>query len=680
MKKAGRFFFLISAAAGGLLCPAAPALTASAADCTALAVQSEENGILIPEDGQEWYKVNALEDNTDYILTVRTAPDEQLMLVLDTGITSRYVWNYYKTTMTPSTDPRISTLSAGGYRLSNCGGVLGTDYPDWDGGDSIWEYEPGVLSYFGNGKRSYLKYDAGSDEPFRFTEEKADASEVLLYARGVTLSRCITKQPCAGSYVTEGSGYPAPVFSVGLSDVTADSIRWYVDGDEQSCTEPVFSADILTDRPAGVHRVSCLVTAHDSSCFYYRERSAEAAFIICKGVLPDSVMTFSDIHEEYELIGRAIAAIMQKTGGLIPSLVICSGDFVNGPTAEKDAELGRFFPQIVSHLGGLDAVFVSGNHDSAEAAALMSASAGLGAAQTLPAAGGVIFRGESEGARSGRNGRFARGIIAYGINFAAAEQKTDGEIRYSYENIIGDTERFLSETAAQYHGELVIISAHSGLHVLGMQPQSVNRGQWQLREWLGDNIYNVDQSYGLAQTINRYAEQYDMDIMYLFGHNHSRGEAELFLTDGDTLFSTEHYDDRSAGSLTLRFTYANAGYLSTVIGSADENFTFLYRDGDKFVSELLSVRGETVRHSEIAAKHPYEEPVPAETTEAAGTTVQMPDTETTAAQTAVQTAASGQNGVPAPDAGESGNPAAAAVSALAVLVLCRRRRNRTAAR
>ena len=647
MKKAGSLLLLTALmllCGIGLRCPSA---SASGPYFTDIPVRDVRNGVLTLESGEKWYRVKGFENNADYMIAVRTATGEQRLLAVTWDDESRYIWNYYVSNMTTSTAPRISTLSNSSYTLCRTDGGLGMYYSD-DTGDRTWAHEDAKLCYRTESELLYLKYDAEDEPSFSLTAVKAEAAEVLLYARQDTVSRCIVRQPAAESYVTEGSGYPAPVFSVGLSDVTVDRVQWFADDEDQHCDALNFSADCLKDRPAGVHRIRCQVTAHDSDGVHYCEDSAEASFVIAKGVVPDSVMTFSDIHEEYGFISDAIEQIMEKTGGYIPSLVICSGDFVYGPTAEKDRELSWYFPQIVSQLGGLDAVYVAGNHDSAEAASVMSAAAGLGAAHDLPAKGGVIFRGESEAvAQNGTNSRFAKGILTYGINFDAALRRTDRGLYYTYEDVIGDVDRFLSEAAEQYHGELIVISAHSGLHVVGVQFETPYDYQPMYGYWAGENAYNIDQSFALAQTINRYAEQYDMDILYLFGHDHSRGELEFFLTDGDTLISPVRYEDRLHDTMTLSFTYANAGYLSTVIGSASRKFSFIYRDGDKFSYDLISAANGSSRHREFTAKHPYEEPAVTETT--AAETAGVPETTETVTET--QTASDGQN-IPAPKTGD----------------------------
>lgn len=669
MRRARQFAFPVLVLLLFCICLPLSASSAVQPYYTAIAVNNEKDGVLTLENGDTWYRVREFQDDADYILTVKDNAGAQKILAVSNGESSRYIWNYYRYSMTTSTAPRIALLSASGCVLSVSGGRLMTYFTGSGDDDRAWSHEDTALCFRGSEGVWYLKYDAAADEPFAVTADRSEAAEVIVYSRYATRARCIVRQPAAASYVIEGSGYPAPVFSVGLPDVTLDSIRWFADGEEQHCRSTEFTAECLTDRPAGIHSVRCIVEAHDSDGVHYKEQSADAAFVIAKGVVPDSIMTFSDVHEEYGLITDAIGTVMQQTGGYIPSLVICSGDFVNGPTAEKDTELNRYFPQMISHLGGLDAVFVAGNHDSAEAASVMTSAAGLGAAAQLPAEGGLIFCGESDAvSQHGRNSRAAKGIVAYGINFDAALQKTDGGFYYTYENVIRSVDSFLKKTAGQYHGELVVISAHSGMHVIGQQPESVNMYS-ELYPWQGENAYNIDLSYELAQTINRYAEQYDMDILYLFGHDHSRGETELFLTDGDTLIGSHYYADRSCDALTLHFTYAHAGYLSSVIGSAVKQFSFIFRNGDSFSYDLLRSEGGVVRHEEFRAKHPYEEPAPAQT-EA------VSETETT--QTTAQSAASGTKAAGA-DAGDEMPALTIALPALAVLLLSRKRRGHDAA-
>ncbi|MCR4647117.1 MAG: metallophosphoesterase [Oscillospiraceae bacterium] len=572
---------------------------------TVTAAPDEQNGVLTLDDGTEWVKVLDLEFGQDYLITVTDQDGTQELLTVSDGEQGQYIWQYFTTSLATTAAPYWG-LRTGEYHLVNDSGQLATDCSLFPAGAIIWQHDDFRLVNKINGAPSYLKYDAESETPFSLTEDPQEAAEVNIYTNGETLASSVTVPPCADSYVLENSGYAAPTFTVELKEnVIADTIRWYTDGVEQPCQEMTYTADSLTDQPAGMHRICCVVEGHDENGVHYRSASVNASFIIAKGVLPDSIMTFSDIHEEYDRIGDAIEQIMLKTDGYIPSLVICSGDLCNGQQSTYDTMLTVNAPQIKAALGGLDAVYVAGNHDSPKAASYLSATAGLGAAADLPEEGGVIFDGSSEAvAQNGTNSRDAEHLIVYGLNYDAAIIRDGDTITYSYENVLPDLEAFLQKTAEQYQGETIIISAHSGLHVLGKQEGSVTPGSGQqLSSWIGYNPYNLDRSYDMVQLLNRYAEDYDMDIVYLFGHDHSRNENEMLLQDGDTIVSTQYYKDWNCGKQTIHFTYANAGYLSTRIGSADSKFCLLYRDGDKLVYDLIRTTDSEDLHTEITTKY-----------------------------------------------------------------------------
>lgn len=647
------------------------AQTAKADYYTAVSPYSAENGVLTLDNGEKWYKVNELEDGNDYIITVKGSDGKQEILTACNDSVSEYVWHYYRRTMVTSTAPEYTTLSSRSFYLVSHENELYTVSNWWADGENAWVYCDGSLCFRENGSTAYLRYSEGSDVPFSCTNDPTEAAEVSLYSQSEYLSRCIAEHPSADSYVIEDSGYAAPVFSAELisDDLTVDSIRWFVDGREQSCTELSFRADSLTEKKAGVHRVNCIIEAHDAQDIHYREKSADAAFIIAKGVMQDSFITFSDVHEQYFFITDAIEKVMEHTGGYIPALVICTGDLVNGPTASKDIMLERYYPRIISYLGGIDAVFVSGNHDSGEAASIMSDKAGLGAENDRSPYGGQIFRGTSDAAAmNGKSSRFAKGITVYGLNFEASLEKSGNDITYSYDRTIDKLDSFLKKTAEDYHGELVVISAHSGLHTLGVQPESVTPSRGAITKWIGENQYNIDNSFKLAKLINSYAEKYNMDIMYLFGHDHSRQESELMMTDGDELMSTVKYINRSYDSQPLKFTYAHSGYLSTTIGCADAHFSFVYRNGENYSFDLLSTYSDKLRHTDIKAKNIFKEPVvttASDVTSAAKTTV---TTKTTAK------AASGKKGSGSPSTGDGFDILYIAAPAAALMLISRKRK------
>ena len=60
----------------------------------------------------------------------------------------------------------------------------------------------------------------------------------------------------------------------------------------------------------------------DARGYYYRETSVTVNFIVTGGVIPNSFLIFSDVHEEFEHIGAAIAEYIEPLGyGIVEDLV-----------------------------------------------------------------------------------------------------------------------------------------------------------------------------------------------------------------------------------------------------------------------------------------------------------------------------------------------------------------------
>ena len=561
---------------------------------------TEQDGVITLNDGQEWYKVTEFEVGQEYLLVVSQPDGTKGMITFRDGDNLCFAWKHFS-----SPDPKTSApylgLSCGEYELVCSDGQLESDDSLFPRGAKLWIHDGSLLICAVNGQGNFLKYEENSEQPFSFTQNPREAANIAIYTNGDKLAHCITGQPHAESYVLENSDYSAPTFTVSTSDIAIDNIHWYTDGEEQPCSENSFTAENLTGLPCGVHYVTCLIEGHDETGIHYREVTEPASFVIAKGVIPDSVMTFSDIHAQYGNIGKAIERIMQQNDGCIPSLVVFAGDLAtSGKQVDAETTLADSYPKMIAALGGLDAVFVAGNHEEASAASNIDMQTGL--SSDLSPNGGIIFDSSSDNVKAnGKNSLNMENLIVYGLNFDAVA--TDTEDVYTYGNVLADMEKFLQETAENYHGELVVISAHSGLHVLGVQPESVNAAGESVDEWAGDNLYNVDMSYELAELINRYAEEYNMDILYLFGHNHSKTETEMFLKEGDTLYSTKSFADKSFGEQTLHFTYAHAGYLSIGRGSSDGNFAVIKRDSNKYVYQLINIKTGNMNSFEIETKY-----------------------------------------------------------------------------
>lgn len=559
----------------------------------------------------EWYKVNYLEDDKPYLITVCNPDGSERLLTASYIEHENCIWDYQRKTITASTNPPHSTLSSEFDYLMCYNDEVDMKWAAYLDSASTWKYESGNLYYTSEDIDYYIKLDENSQIGIGYTEDASQADKINIYTYGECLGKCITEQPKSESYVIADSGYEAPVYRISvLENTEIDSVTWYVDDVPYQNNSLEFMAESLTDQPAGVHRVKCLVEGHDSENTHYRETSATASFVIANGVIPDSFMTFSDLHEEFNLIGDAIATVMDENNGCIPSLIVCTGDWVNGPSGDYDRVMNQFYPRLVSQFGGIDAVFVAGNHDNGKAAAEMSVLSGLGADKITENNCGIIFNGGSDAVNQNANsGKYGKSLMVYGINYQSAAERNGFTWHYDYTNVINDLSGFLENTAKNYNGELVVISAHSGLHTLGIQPESVNSSQNSISNWAGDGAYNIDNSDTLVELINRYAADYDMNIIYMFGHNHSRKETEMFLSDGDTIVSTHSFKSKEKVSQILNFTYAHSGYLSTEIGCADEMFSLVKCEGEKYTYDLMKTGSGIVRHEEIASKTPIPETI-----------------------------------------------------------------------
>ncbi len=420
----------------------------------------------------------------------------------------------------------------------------------------------------------------------------------------------ITEHPAAEAYVLAGSDYDTPEYTCtaklpeGKTEGTI-TFTWYVDGEAVSTSTKTaaegedvadtFTADVLKDLTEyGVHPVYCIVSMEitetdqdgNATTSTVSNQSMSANFIVCNGISNNSLLTFSDVHEVFSNIGKAISNVMTTvTQGLIPSLIVCTGDWKNSEhwmggdeTSENYLKtVNTLISRLLGQSGGIDTVFVSGNHENGAAARDENIKADLGADESYDGAG-VIF--DSKVANTGdRNGssKELKDLVVYGINYE--NLKTDTGI--SYENILPGLEEYLEGLRGDYAGELIVISGHAGLHVVD--------------NWGGKNEYNVDKSNEMVALLNKYSEL-GMNITYLFGHDHSKRESEMLLKSGDEITSTVSYalrdtDEASATQTqTLKFTYGHAGYLTNSIGG-QQRYTVLswtdLRQPDAVISRTL---------------------------------------------------------------------------------------------
>lgn len=424
-------------------------------------------------------------------------------------------------------------------------------------------------------------------------EETADnAGEI-----GVVAPPVFVKQPEPVHFVLEGSDYAAPVFSAELalpegSRAEGIAVQWTVNGEpmgEASYTEgaavtSICVADALRGKDAGVYRVSCT-----AGCLvnggWQRSGSFAVNFIVCRGVLENSVLTFSDVHQDWDHVGLAIENTMLAHDGRIPALVIATGDWNNlyltGNVEENRRTcLQEGIERIALQLGGIDTVWVSGNHDNGYAAGYTNLN-GVADLGIIPAdyanedegisGTGILFDSRSAGWRENADSSSEiNGLVVIGVNFEDVLAARSGEANGKYDkpscdygdgteesdSVFKYLKTALDTIAADYHGEVVVISTHAGIHVLGVDPASNSSHVFE------DPDYCVTNSAAVVRLVNSYAEEYGMHIVWLFGHDHSKSEEEFVKLPGDTVISTVSFDEQTSEELTLQFAYGQAGYIT----------------------------------------------------------------------------------------------------------------------
>ncbi len=511
-----------------------------------------------------------------------------------------------------------------------------------------WTYTDGVLAYVDGDTIYYIS--GASADGVTVTTDSNYAAKVDLYTGTSTPSKddggsgggssstetdadapVIVTQPVAVDYVYVDSGYDAPVYTIEAqlpegSTATGIYFVWYVDDEvvyesgKISCSvgETVSSTYTGTDLQGldvGVYTVYCeaYCNVRDESTgepVAHSVDSTKVSFIVCSGVLANSFLTFSDVHETFTNIGIAINDTITLYGGLIPALIVCTGDWANSyytGTDENniDTTLLNYIAVMTAQAGGIDIVFVSGNHDNSIAASTATAESNLADTSDFEEDGiGVIYDSGYDSEDVGSSAANT-GLVVFGINYEALLQ-SDGS--YSYATVLPQLKAFLEELSQNYEGQLVVISAHAGLHVLD--------------DWSGNNDYNIDMSADMVELLNQYATEYGMDIMFFFGHDHSKGESEFYLAPGDEITSTVSYADQTSNTYTLAFTFAPACYITISFGG-QENYTLVTWDMDTITRSMYVADGTHTLNDSLSfeldrvAEFPEDPPADPEPTEPA---------------------------------------------------------------
>ena len=406
-----------------------------------------------------------------------------------------------------------------------------------------------------------------------------------------------------------------------------------------------FVAEALQAKEVGVYVVNCVVgfTGEDGKLGNYNT-SWDANFIVCKGVQENSVLTFSDVHQTWGNLGVAINDAITLRGGMIPALIICTGDWKNGGhyMGYNDVLIETATTTLINRLsaqiGQIDTVWVSGNHDNGYAAGFHTANldADLGLdmenyenIEERMSGTGIIYNSnydsDSVDSSAANDGLYVIGInyedtCAFTNSLTVTDTdgnvgKGSGAVDYGDGTEAGDSvykhlDKALATIAADYNGELVIISTHLGIHTLGVDSSSAASGA---SAWAGGNEYNGNNSAAIVHLLNDYVDAYGMNIMWLFGHDHSKGEGEFIKLPGETITSTVNYADKTTEDIVLKFTYGHAGYITDGIGGK-ERYSYITWDDDQIVRTEITADGnhqsiDTLTKTIDRNSFPLDEPV-----------------------------------------------------------------------
>ena len=533
-------------------------------------VAEQEYGLAVQKDDGSWYVISLTDDNVPETVSADSIADYMIWQVKSGMSGTRLAADSCELTVDPDSCKLICTEYQDQEPRPE-GPAPGSGDPPPESLEgrqkSGWEYDYSErrLSYTKSSSKYYLTLKSNDEETPYITcsTDESEAARVILFTFGEGDDELITAQPEAQPYYIMGSGRAAaPTYSIRtVEDGYQDfSYTWYIDDEPAATDVPEITLDAFSTFPEGVYDIYCKVSCLDDSGTRFTDRSAHVNFIVCRGVMSRAFLTFSDVHESFTNIGRAIEEVMKDHGGQIPGLIVCTGDWSNEmPSTDQETTAGVNIPALRGQSGGIRTIFVSGNHDNGTAA---------------------------EEANRQENFSY-NGLRIFPVHFDDIVLKDEnGKKYYSYEQVLPRLETFLESLKTNYQNELILISAHAGLHVLGIQPEST------ASEWNGSNSYNVDGSAEMVRLINKYAKEYNMDILYMFGHDHSKSEKEFFLTRGDTICSTTQYADREYEGQELHFSYMHAGYITGSINGT-EHYSFVAWNWLEITREMRQLGGET---------------------------------------------------------------------------------------
>lgn len=376
-----------------------------------------------------------------------------------------------------------------------------------------------------------------------------------------TSSLTFTTQPDVIPWVLADSDYEAPTLTVCVKpaeEIKADSIlfQWKtgdeplgdpiaVPVDDTGCAACTLTGEALQGKPVGVYPVYCeAVPVVHGTASGTPVQSWTTNLIVCRGIQEGCVLTFSDLHESWDNLGVALENTLETNNGYLPACIIATGDFANDRYAGDVQELQEAFTERILNrvrlqLAGLNTFWVAGNHDNLQAVSAANA-------EFTPPEGFALLE------------------LDY-------EKTADGG-----ESFREELQTELEEICERNQNVWVILSAHTGLHVIGVDPDSAASGA---KARSGGSKYNLPESSEIVKILNDYAER-GLNLIYLFGHNHTQKETEFLKSPGQIIVSTDNAASGTYEMKTIQFYYGHAGYL-THTKNGHMSYTVLTTDGNE---------------------------------------------------------------------------------------------------
>ena len=307
-----------------------------------------------------------------------------------------------------------------------------------------------------------------------------------------------------------------------------------------------YMGEAVITATAGEFSATCTVTVGEGEAVTYDSAS--------------TIITMSDYQGENKATVAETIITAVKNAGVTPELALIGGDYTDGSVgadgddqsqANLKTELGNLTGILTTAWENLPYYAIQGNHDYS----------GFLTDETLTATGayekdGYIVYLINEDSFPWWQGNYGSG-------------STTAEDKATVTATANALSTYLEGLIAADETRPMIIMSHVPMH-------------WSLRStaanWYYDNIYaNI-----LFEAVNEAAK--DLDILFLFGHNHSTpavsgteyddeiGGALAYVAKGESMKVPNGTDGTSNYTTeTLNFTYMNAGYIGKYANSTTAN-------------------------------------------------------------------------------------------------------------